>query len=113
MSTQHKTEKDVSIDVASTSDGIEANSSNQLIYIDPAKEKAAFKKFDRYTVPATFVFMLLCALDRNNVCLLCLLASVDIELTEANSLVMHAFSASIATFTFTIASSATSTLSLP
>jgi len=46
---------------------VELGVSRELIYIDPEKEKAAFKKFDRYVVPVSFIFMLLCALDRNNV----------------------------------------------
>jgi hypothetical protein len=46
---------------------VEIGTSTQVIYVDPEKEKSAFKKFDRYVVPASFVFMLLCALDRNNV----------------------------------------------
>ena len=46
---------------------VEIGTSSQVIYVDPEKEKSAFKKFDRYVVPASFVFMLLCALDRNNV----------------------------------------------
>jgi hypothetical protein len=37
------------------------------IYIDPEKEKAALKKFDKYLVPVAFVFMVLSSLDRNNV----------------------------------------------
>ncbi|KIX95862.1 uncharacterized protein Z520_08570 [Fonsecaea multimorphosa CBS 102226] len=44
----------------------EVGSASQVIYIDPEKEKAAFKKFDRYVIPASFIFMVLCALDRNN-----------------------------------------------
>ena len=48
-------------------EAIEIGTSSQVIYIDPEKEKAAFKKFDRYVVPVSFIFMLLCALDRNNV----------------------------------------------
>lgn len=45
---------------------VEIGTSTHVIYVDPEKEKSAFKKFDRYVVPASFVFMLLCALDRNN-----------------------------------------------
>lgn len=64
-----KEEKNVSVDVASLSqdEAAEVGSTSSVIYIDPEKEKAAFKKFDKYVVPASFVFMLLCALDRNNV----------------------------------------------
>jgi len=46
---------------------VEAGATSQVIYIDPEKEKAAFRKFDKYVVPASFIFMVLCALDRNNV----------------------------------------------
>lgn len=48
-------------------EAVTSETSSQAIYIDPEKEKAVLKKFDKYTVPASFVFMLLCALDRNNV----------------------------------------------
>lgn len=37
------------------------------IYIDPQKEAAALKKFDRWFVPVAFCFLLLSYLDRNNV----------------------------------------------
>ncbi|KAG4422004.1 hypothetical protein IFR04_004863 [Cadophora malorum] len=47
-------------------EAVTSETSSQAIYIDPEKEKAALKKFDEYTVPASFVFMLLCALDRSN-----------------------------------------------
>jgi hypothetical protein len=57
-------EKNFSVDVAYP---VKDDASSQTIYIDPEKEKAAFKKFDRYVVPVSFIFMLLCALDRNNV----------------------------------------------
>ena len=38
------------------------------IYIDPAKEAAALRKFDRWLVPVAFCFLVLSSLDRNNVC---------------------------------------------
>jgi hypothetical protein len=66
MSSSPKMEKDLSVALAYP-DEDEVVDSTQVIYIDPEKEKAAFKKFDRYVVPASFIFMLLCALDRNNV----------------------------------------------
>lgn len=50
-----------------TAEAVEIGASSQVIYIDPEKEKAALKKFDIYVVPVSFIFMLLCALDRNNV----------------------------------------------
>lgn len=37
------------------------------IYIDPEKEKAALKKFDKWLVPVAFIFLVLSSLDRNNV----------------------------------------------
>lgn len=46
---------------------VEAGAVSSIIYIDPERERAAFRKFDRYVVPASFVFIVLCALDRNNV----------------------------------------------
>ncbi|KAF7186673.1 putative transporter [Pseudocercospora fuligena] len=36
------------------------------IYIDPAKEAAAFRKFDIYVLPVSVVFLVLSSLDRNN-----------------------------------------------
>lgn len=51
---------DVDSDVGTTS---------HVIYIDPEKEKAAFRKFDRYVLPVSVIFMVLSALDRNNVSL--------------------------------------------
>ncbi|KAH8886035.1 MFS general substrate transporter [Thozetella sp. PMI_491] len=43
------------------------SSSPADIYIDPEKEKAAMKKFDKWLVPVAFVFLVLSSLDRNNV----------------------------------------------
>ena len=62
-------EKDISLDVTEPvkDDTAASQTSNQLTYVDPELEKYAFKKFDRHVVPASFVFILLCALDRNNV----------------------------------------------
>jgi hypothetical protein len=42
-------------------------STQSIIYIDPEKEKAAFKKFDKYVLPVSVIFMVLSSLDRNNV----------------------------------------------
>lgn len=39
------------------------------IYIDPAKEAAARRKFDIYVVPVSVIFLVLSTLDRNNVSL--------------------------------------------
>jgi hypothetical protein len=45
----------------------EVGTSNQIIYIDPEKEKAAFRKFDMFVFPVSVIFMVLSSLDRNNV----------------------------------------------
>lgn len=37
------------------------------IYVDPEKEKAALRKFDKWLVPVAFCFLVLSSLDRNNV----------------------------------------------
>ena len=37
------------------------------IYVDPEKEKACLKKFDKYFLPQAFIFLLLNYLDRSNV----------------------------------------------
>jgi len=42
-----------------------------VIYIDPAKEAACRKKFDRYVVPVSVIFLVLSTLDRNNVSKVC------------------------------------------
>lgn len=44
-----------------------ATSSTTIIYIDPEKEKAAFKTFDKFVLPVSVIFMVLSSLDRNNV----------------------------------------------
>jgi hypothetical protein len=38
-----------------------------MIHIDPEKEAAALRKFDLYLLPVSVVFLVLSALDRNNV----------------------------------------------
>lgn len=40
---------------------------NSTIYVDPEKEEAARRKFDKFLVPVSLVFIVLSALDRNNV----------------------------------------------
>lgn len=37
------------------------------IYVDPEKEKAALKKFDKIFLPQAFIFLVLNYLDRSNV----------------------------------------------
>lgn len=40
---------------------------SSVIYIDPAKEAACRKKFDKYVVPVSVIFLVVSTLDRNNV----------------------------------------------
>jgi hypothetical protein len=40
---------------------------NSMIYIEPEIEAAALKKFDKFLVPVSLIFIILSALDRNNV----------------------------------------------
>ena len=49
--------------------GIETQSTEagSSIYVDPEKEASARKKFDKYLVPVSLIFIILSALDRNNV----------------------------------------------
>lgn len=44
-----------------------SNEASSTIYIDPQKEAAARRKFDKYLVPVSLIFIILSALDRNNV----------------------------------------------
>lgn len=44
----------------------------QSIDIEPEKELAARRKFDKFLVPVSLVFIFLSALDRNNVSKICL-----------------------------------------
>lgn len=48
--------------------GVDVRSGDSsTIYVDPAKEAAARRKFDKYLVPVSLIFIILSALDRNNV----------------------------------------------
>lgn len=49
--------------------GIETESTEagSSIYVDPEKEASARRKFDKYLVPVSLIFIILSALDRNNV----------------------------------------------
>lgn len=38
-----------------------------VIELDPEKEAACRRKFDKYLLPTVFIFMILAVLDRNNV----------------------------------------------
>lgn len=40
---------------------------SSVIYIEPEREAAAIEKFDTYLVPVSLLFIILSALDRNNV----------------------------------------------
>jgi hypothetical protein len=40
---------------------------SEMIYIDPEKEAACRKKFDKYVVPVSVIYLVLSTLDRNNV----------------------------------------------
>jgi len=44
-----------------------AGETGSVIYIDPAKEAACRRKFDKYVVPVSVIFLVLSTLDRNNV----------------------------------------------
>jgi hypothetical protein len=69
MSSSPEMEKKFPMDVTHSvkDEASEIGSTSHVIYIDPEKENAAFRKFDKYVVPVSFIFMLMCALDRNNV----------------------------------------------
>jgi MFS family permease len=41
-------------------------SASEIIYIDPEKEKAVLRKFDKFLLPQAFIFILLNYLDRSN-----------------------------------------------
>jgi hypothetical protein len=41
--------------------------SKPTVYVDPEKEAAAQKRFDKYLVPVALILIVLAALDRNNV----------------------------------------------
>ena len=56
------------VDTKTTPDSInEPASEGNTIYIDPAKEKAALRKFDKYLLPVALVFLVMSSLDRSNV----------------------------------------------
>jgi hypothetical protein len=40
---------------------------SSVIYIEPEREAAARRKFDTFLVPVSLIFIILSALDRNNV----------------------------------------------
>jgi hypothetical protein len=69
MSANSEIEKNHFVDTTNSIEGeiVEIGGSSEAIYVDSEKEKAVFRKFDKYVIPASFTFMVLCALDRNNV----------------------------------------------
>ena len=55
------------VDIKSFDDAVPGTTTG--IYIDPAKEAAALHRFDKFFLPAAFLFLVLSALDRSNVCI--------------------------------------------
>ncbi|RDW60565.1 hypothetical protein BP6252_11948 [Coleophoma cylindrospora] len=66
MEPEPKMEK--SSEVVDTSNYVDYGSGDAgpVIYIDPAREAACRKKFDKYVVPVSVIFLVLSTLDRNN-----------------------------------------------
>ncbi|KAF2159323.1 hypothetical protein M409DRAFT_37962 [Zasmidium cellare ATCC 36951] len=58
---KNKVSKDVTLSIHSQSGEL-----GPIVYVDPEKEKAAFRKFDKYVLPVSVIFMVLSSLDRNN-----------------------------------------------
>lgn len=50
-----------------TPDDCVSEVASSVIYIEPEKEAAVRRKFDKYLVPVSLIFIVLSALDRNNV----------------------------------------------
>ncbi|CAK7224515.1 hypothetical protein SCUCBS95973_005543 [Sporothrix curviconia] len=63
-----KTAYEKGMDAAVAPVTVQDGSSEEIatIYIDPGKEAAALRKFDRWLVPVAFAFLVLSSLDRNN-----------------------------------------------
>jgi hypothetical protein len=53
-------------DTKVTADNL-SEDTGSVIYINPEKEAAAIRKFDKFLVPVSLIFIILSALDRNNV----------------------------------------------
>lgn len=49
------------------SEDFRSGTTSTAIYIDPEKEAAARRKFDKYLLPVSVIFLVLSTLDRNNV----------------------------------------------
>lgn len=69
MDSDSKTEmkKPAVVDAQNSVDDYCSGELGPLIYIDPIKEAACRKKFDKYVVPVSVIFLVLSTLDRNNV----------------------------------------------
>lgn len=46
---------------------VQPGETTSAIYVDPELEASARRKFDKYLVPVSLIFIVLSALDRNNV----------------------------------------------
>ena len=62
-----ETRKTPVFETKNAEDSISEVATSSLIYIEPEKEAAARRKFDKYLVPVSLIFIVLSALDRNNV----------------------------------------------
>lgn len=69
MDFEHKREEMMKVSVVNTkvSNDNSSEVAGSMIRIDPEKEAAALRKFDIYLLPVSVVFLVLSALDRNNV----------------------------------------------
>jgi hypothetical protein len=61
--------EDTKTAVVDTEVGSETQSTGvgSSIYLDPETEASARRKFDKYLIPVSLIFIILSALDRNNV----------------------------------------------
>ena len=59
--------KSIVIDPNPAVDYASETGEGSVIYIDPEKEAAVRRKFDKYVVPVSVIFLVLSTLDRNNV----------------------------------------------
>ena len=50
---------------------VDHDGTGSIIYIDPKKEAAVMRKFDKFVLPVSIVFLVLSTLDRNNVSTTC------------------------------------------
>lgn len=59
-------EKAASLSSLDVANGALVDGTSETIYIDPEKEKAVLRKFDKFLLPQAFLFILLNYLDRSN-----------------------------------------------